>query len=173
VADFDTVKKLATLPTRTVSLCLAGELVDEIERLERELAAAKKPTSLGEMPAKLVIGEQIKALQEQMRESTAEFHLRAMGARRWTRFWGGLPARSEHETLAAWDERVFPFYAELVAKSCVDPEMTTAQVEELTELINGSAWNELALACIDLNSGAVDIPNSAAVSALTENSEQT
>lgn len=173
MTDFDAVKKLASLPTRTVPLCLAGELVDEIENLERQLADAKPPTSIGEASPKRVIGEQIEALREQMRESMVDFHLRAMGARKWTRFWAGLPARAENETTAAWDDRVFPFYADLVSRSCVDPEMTVEQVEELVELINGSGWNQLALACIALNGGSVDIPNSAAASELTGNSEQT
>jgi hypothetical protein len=156
-----------------VSLCLAGELVDQIEVLERQLAEAKAPTNMGEASPKRAIAEQIADLQEQMRESTVDFHLRAMGARRWSRFWAAIPAREEKDTDEGWDEKIFPHYAELISKSCVDPEMTAEQVAELADMVNGSAWNRLAMGCLSLNQGDVDVPNSAAASELIGTSEQT
>lgn len=171
--EFAQVKKLASLPTRTVSLCLAGELVDQLAGLERQLADAKAPTSIGEASPKRVLAEQIVALQEEMRESTVDFHLRAMGARRWSKFWASMPARGEKETDEAWDERVYPFYADLVSRSVTDPVMSIAEVDELTELIHGGAWNRLANNCISLNMGSVDVPNYDAVSELIGISEQT
>lgn len=171
--DFDEVLKLATLPTRTVSLCLAAELVDEIAQLEAQFEQAKPPTNLGDVSPKRAIAEQIAELQERMRESTVDFRLKAMSARVWTNFWASLPVRAENEPVAAWEERAFPFYAEMVARSCVDPVMNVEQVGELAELLHHRAWSALASACMALNMGEVDIPNSAAASELTGNSEQT
>lgn len=173
MANFDDIKKRASLPTDTVALCLAGEMVEEIGRLEQQLADAKPPVSLGDASPKRLIAEQIVALQEQMREATAEFHLRAMGARAWTMFWSKLPDRADGESAEVWDARIFPFYAELVSRSCVDPEMSVEQVAELADLLHGSAWNRLARACMMLNNGTVDVPNSVAASELTEGSGQT
>ena len=173
MSNFDDIKKLAKLPTATVSLCLAGELVERIALLEQQLADAKPATNIGEASPKRVIAEQIAALQEEMRESTVDFHLRAMGARKWSKFWASMPTRGEKEPDEAWDERVFPFYADLVSRSVTDPVMSVAQVDELVELIHGGAWNRLANHCINLNMGAVDVPNSDAVSELIGNSEQT
>lgn len=176
--DFDEIKKLASLPTQIVPLCLAGELVAEITRLERQLERTPKPTSLGDS-SRRVIAEQILAVQEQMRESTVEFHLQAMGPRVWSRFWANQPTRKEPkgdqpgESDEEWEARAFPFYAELVARSCVDPPMSTEQVGELCDLLHTSAWNRLATACIRLNTDEVDVPNSVAASELIGNSEQT
>jgi hypothetical protein len=172
VTDFDEVKKRASLPTRTVSLCLAGELVEEIARLEQQLADAQPATSLGDVSPKRAIAEQIAAVQDEMRESTVDFHLRAMGARAWARFWASMPTRAEKESDEAWEERAYPFYADLVSRSCTDPVMSVAQIDELVELIHGAAWNRLANQCITLNMGGIDIPNSAAVSELIGISEQ-
>jgi hypothetical protein len=172
LANFDDVLKVATLPTRIVSLCLAGELLEELDSLERQLAAAKPATNLAESPQH-AIAEQIKALQEQMRESTVEFHLRAMGARVFAAYWANRPERADGETDEAWDERSFADWTQLISRSCADPQMTAEQVAELADVLHARAWNELASACLTLNTGEVDIPNSAAASVLTLTSEQT
>jgi hypothetical protein len=171
--DFDEVKKLASLPTRTVPLCLAGELVEEIEQLEQRLEEAKPATSLGEVSPKRAIAEQIVETQERMRDSTVDFRLRAMGSRAWTKFWATLPTRKDDESAEGWGERVFPFYADLVARSCIDPVMSVEQVEELADMLHGRAWNRLAGECMALNMGDVDVPNSVAASDLIGTSEQT
>lgn len=174
MTDFETIKSRATLPTRIVSLCLAGELVEEIRQLEQELANAKPPANLGEVPPKRVIAEKIAAAQERMRESTQDFHLRALGARKWSKFWATMPVRAEGETADVWDERVFPFYAEMVALCCAAPVLSIEEVTELAEdVLHSSAWNRLANSCLALNMGEVDIPNSAAASELIGTSEQT
>jgi hypothetical protein len=172
MTDFDSVKKRATLPTRTVPLCLAGEMVEQIAQLEQQFADAAPPTNIGEASPKRIIAEQIAELQDEMREATVEFQLRAMGARTWAKFWASMPTRAEKESDEAWEERVYPFYADLVSRSCVDPVMSVEQVDELVELIHGGAWSRLANQCITLNMGGIDIPNSAAASELIGTSEQ-
>lgn len=170
--NFDDIKKLATLPTRTVPLCLAGELVEEIAQLELQLAEAPPPTSLGD-PGKRVIAEQIVETQERMRESTVDFRLRAMGGRAWSKFWASMPTREEKESDDDWGERIFPFYADLVSRSCVDPVMSVEQVGELADVLHAQAWNRLVSSSLNLNMGEVDVPNSDAASELTGTSEQT
>jgi len=170
--NFDDVKKLATLPTRTVPLCLAGELVEEIGQLELQLAEAKPAANLGD-DTRRVIAEQIMETQERMRESTVDFRLRAMGGRVWTKFWAAMPTREDKESDDSWAERIFPFYAQLVSRSCVDPVMDVEQVGELADLLHANAWNRLVSNCLNLNMGEVDVPNSVAASELIGNSEQT
>lgn len=176
MADFDAVLKLATLPTRTVSLCLAADLVDEIDRLETQLAEAKPPTSLGDVSPKRAIAEQIAELQERMRESMVGFRLRALpshGPLTWPKLWAKHPVRKENESDDEWDDRLFPFYAEMVSVSCFDPVMSVEQVDELATLLHQRAWSKLVTGCMALNGEEVDIPNSAAASELIGNSEQT
>jgi hypothetical protein len=170
--NFDDVKKLATLPTRVVSLCLAGELVEEATRLERQLGEAPPPTSVGD-GTRRILAEQLAAVTEQMRDATVDFRLKAMPSREWSRFWAGMPAPDEQQSNVEWSERMFPFYAEMVARVCVDPVMSVEQVGELADVLHGKAWTRLVNACMGVNMGEVDVPNSAAVSDLTGTSGQT
>lgn len=169
---FDEVRKLASLPIRVVPLCLAGELVEEIAQLERQLADTKPPTSIGEASPQRIIVEQIADLREQMRESTVDFRLRAMTARAFTRFWASLPARGEKETGEDFSDRIFPFYADFIAQSCENPQMTVEQVGELVDLLHAKAWSDLLTAALNLNGRVVDIPNFEAASDLIGAFEQ-
>lgn len=172
MSSFDDLKKRATLPTRVVPLCLAGELVEQIAGLERQLAELKPATSLEGSPRQGIL-EQIAAIQAEMRESTMDFKLRALGARAWGVFWARMPVRDKDELDEPWNERVFPFYLELISRSCVDPEMSPAQVDELADLLHSNAFNVLVSNCLALNMGALDVPNFDAVSELTRDSGQT
>jgi hypothetical protein len=171
MTSFDDVLKLASLPTRVLPLCLAGEILEEIDELERALEAAPPPSNLGDSTRR-EIAEAITAAQERMmRESTVEFHLRAMPTREWTAFVVRRPDRGEKEDPDAYQARVFPWYAELVSRTVTDPAMSIEQVGQLCDVLHGGAWNELAGACFGLNADKVNIPNSAAASALTRDSE--
>jgi hypothetical protein len=139
MANFDDIKKLASRPSRVVSLCLAGELVEQIDDLERQLVEAGAATSLAEVSPKRAIAEQIVALQEQMRESTIDFHLRALPAREWSVFLADRPERKENEPASEWEPRIFGWQAEMVSRSCVDPVMGVEQVGELVDLLHGRA----------------------------------
>lgn len=171
--SFDDIKKLASRPTTTVPLCLAGELVEEHAQLERQLAEAPEPTSLGDRSPKRVIAEQILAVQEQMREATVDFHLRAWPSRDWAVFFADRPERKENESATDWEPRWFAWQAEMVSRTCVDPQMDAEQVGELVDLLHFRAWTELATKAYVLNMGEVDVPNSEAASELTRDSEQT
>lgn len=173
MANFDDVRKLASRPTRVVSLCLAGELVEQIGQLERQAAEVKPAASLGEVSPKRAIAEQIVALQEQMREATVDFHLRAWPSREWGAFFADQPQRKEGESGEDFEPRYYAWQAQMVAKTCINPEMDVDQVGELVDLLHYRAWAELATAAYILNMGEVDVPNSAAASELTRDSEQT
>jgi hypothetical protein len=173
MVDFDDIRKLATRPTRVVSLCLAGDLVEQIDQLERQLADAKPPVSLGDASPKRLIAEQIVALQDQMRESTVDFHLRALPSRKWSHLLVERPERKENEPAQEWEPRLFAWQAEVTSQTCVDPVMTAEQVGELVDELHFKAWAELSTACYLLNMGDVDIPNSEAASELIGTSEQT
>lgn len=171
--SFDDIRKLASRRTVTVPLCLAGELADEYEQLEAQLADVKPATSLEDASPRRAIVERLDDIRERMVAATVDFHLRAYSPRAWGIFWDSKPERADGETAEAWDERIFPFWCELVSTSCVDPEMEPGQVAELAEDLNSGAWTRLVNECIGLNYKAVDVPNSAAASAPSPDSEQT
>lgn len=172
MTDFDQVKKLASLPTRVVPLCLAGEIVEEIAELEAKLEATPAPTNLGD-GSRRELAEQIVAAQERMRESTVDFHLKALPAKAWGEFCATQPMREEKEAYWAWRTRTFPWWVEMVSRTATDPAMSPAQATELADLLGGGQFEALADACLELNGGKLDVPNSAAASALIGNSEQT
>jgi len=173
VTDFDAVKKLATLPTRTVSLCLAGELVEEAARLERQLAEVRPATNLGDASPRRAILEQVEDVRTRMRESTVDFHLQAMRARPWALFYAGAPTRKEDESDEDWEPRNFAWQADLVSRTCVDPVMTVEQVGELVDLLHSLSWAQLVNGAAVVNMGGIDVPNFEAASELTGTSEQT
>lgn len=170
--NFDDIKKKASLATRVVSLCLAGELVEQISILERQLAELRPATSLDGTGRQQLIA-QIEELREQMRESTVDFHLMAMGARAWGRFYATKPTRNDGESDEDWESRIFGWQADMVSRCCTNPIMTPDQVGELVDLIHHRSWVELGSAGILLNQDELDIPNSVAASDLTLDSEQT
>lgn len=170
--DFDTVRARASLPTRTVSLCLAGELVEQADQLEKQVAAVGKPTSLGDTTRKDLLTE-LAAVQEQMSDAMVEFKLRAMPARAWTTFWANRPEKADGETEDAYPDRMFAYWAQMLSRCCVEPAMTEAQVGELADLLHGRAWSLLVNQCITLNMDDVDLPNFDAASALSQDSAQT
>lgn len=179
MTDFDAVKKLATLPVRTVSLCLAGDLVDEYARLERQLAELKPATNLGDGADKRVILEQMVDIRGRMQESTVDFRLQAIPARPFALFNATRPTRKADkdgeftEPAEEWEPRIFAWQADLVSRTCADPVMNVEQVGELVDMLHAGSWSQLYSAAYVLNLGEVDIPNSEAASELIRSSEQT
>jgi hypothetical protein len=170
--NFDDVRKKTSLPTATVSLCLAGELVEHLEDLERQYAEAGAPENLGD-DTKRRLREQIEAKRAEMLDATVDFRLRSMPARQWGLFWANYPVRADGEEEPAYQERLFPFYAEMVSRTVVEPAMSVEEVGEFYDSVGMTTWNALANECMRLNNRKVDIPNSVAVSDLTGPSEQT
>jgi hypothetical protein len=171
--SFDDVKKLASRPTDTVSLCLAGEMVEEIGRLEQQLADVPPPSNIAEPSPKQAIAERIVALQEGMRDATVDFHLQALPSRKWGALFADQPRREEGEAAEVWEPRWFAWQARIVSASCVDPVMDVDQVGELVDLLHFRAWIELYTKSYVLNMGEVDVPNSEAASELIRTSGQT
>ena len=172
MANFDDIKKKASLPTRVVSLCLAGDLVEEATRLERQLAELKPATNL-EGSGRQGIVDQLEAVRELMVDATVDFKFRAIGARTWGLFYSGAPARKDNESNEDWEPRNFTWQADMVSRSCIDPVMTAEQVGDLVDEIHARSWAELANAAFMVNMGGIDIPNSVAASDLTPDTSQT
>lgn len=156
-----------------VSLCLDGEALGEIRALERQLGDVPMPSNIGERNPATVIVEQIRAIQARVAESSADFHLRAIRGVDWLPFWAGRPTPDEGESSEAFNVRWFDFMCKMVALTCVDPAMTPEQVADLVDNLPMDSWVELSEAVWALNTNKVTVPFSAAVSALTSNSDAT
>jgi hypothetical protein len=173
--DFDEVRKRASRPTRTVPLYLDGEAVGELEELERQLESAPAPKNLGD-GTRREIAERILEVQQRLEESLVTFKLMALPVRgedSWILLVERQPTRAEGESAEVWQGRIFPWYAEMVSRTVIDPAMSVEQVCELVDLLHQASWNTLAGACLDVNGRKVDVPNSAAASVLTSGSDET
>jgi hypothetical protein len=173
VTSFEEILAKAAPPELVVPLVVGGDQLNRIRELERELANAGPPVSLGDRNPATVIGEQIAALQEEMRGTEVEFKLRAVVGREWGRLHAARPARTREESTDAFSDRLTAWLCVLVAKTCIEPVMTAEQVAQLAERLPGAAWEKLTDSAWALNYNEVSVPFSRAAYDWTANSAPT
>lgn len=164
---FEEVMALASLPEDTLPLCLAGKLVAEAVDLQRQFAEAPPASNLGERSPASIVAERLEDVAERMKAATVVFKLRAMDGKKWDVLYAAKPIRGKDESEDDWQARIFPWTADLVAATCVDPVMTAEQVGELVDALHGVAWAKLQNRCWSLNAGDVEAPNFVNVSPST------
>lgn len=147
----------------TVSICVAGDLAAEYDRLQAELAkvSAWQPQSMAEENPSTAIAERIADLTEQMRASEVDFTFRALGRKAWSDLVAQHPGKTAED---AWDDETLGLA--LVSECAVDPQMTPEEVDELFETLNVSQRQELLNAAWEVNGGSTAIPFSLAASAI-------
>jgi hypothetical protein len=172
--SIEDILALAKRPEDTVALCLAGDLVAEYRDLERQLAdAPTKVSNLGDGGDRRAIAEQMETLRGQMAEAEVPFRLRAIHPRKWTAFYEGRPVKAEGEPDEKFQDRWYTWVLQLVARTCVDPVMSSEQVDELVDGLSNGQWLELVNAAFVLNTGKVSVPLSVAAYVPTRNSGPT
>jgi len=184
--------KSAKLPERTVDICLRGDLQAEWEDLHRQLAdaeaAAAKDKRLAGNTAVRAIGEQITAVQDQMRADTIVFRMRALGRKGWDALLKQHPPRKDNNEDAQLGYNVDTFMEALI-RTCTyspddldddtwrellgDNDDERARLEKAgkpTEDGKLTEWQfaQLQNTALALNVRKVDVPNSFAASRLTQ-----
>jgi hypothetical protein len=169
VTNIDDVLAQAKLPEDTVPICLRADLAAEYKRLERDLkGASTEAVSLAEPAPAKSIAKRMEELHAQMRAAETPFNLRALPSQEWAELYGRLPKRGKDEPEEEFRRtKSYPWFAELVARTVIDPAMTVDQVGQLVAVISGGQWNTLADACWTLNAEKEQIPFSVAAFALT------
>ena len=168
MASYDDIRARASRPTTVVQLCLDGAALGEVQALERQLAAAPAPTSLGEQSLVSQLAEQITAVQDRAAASMVDIHLRAVPGRLWGPLWSRRPIRAADEDEASHAARWYDWVCELVSACAVDPAMTPGQVADLADDLPAASWDQLTEAAWELCTQRVSVPKSAVVSALTQ-----
>lgn len=174
--SFKTMMAEAKLPERTVDLCLRGDLVADFQALEAELDDARNsvPDSLDDGTAAIV--ERMEAVRALMRENTYPVRLRAMRGPEFRALLAQHPARRNDEGEIDKAEQGFDFnietFLEPLLRACmIDPEMVSKDDwEQFVDSITDYQFNELAMTCLNLNRGKVDIPFSLAASTMKRTS---
>jgi hypothetical protein len=171
--NFKTLLGEAKLPERTVPVCLRGDLAADHEAAERELEQAQRTAanSLAGNGA-AAIAERVEALEEQMREHTYDFRLRAMKRHDFRAFMAAHPPREDEQGKkedAAWGVNRETFFPALIRVSVVDPELDAAEWTDLLDnRLTDYQFQELAVTAWALNAREVDIPFSRAASRLRQ-----
>lgn len=173
IKNFADILGTAKLPEKTVPLCLRGDLVAELEDLERKLEDAEKDRGdsldAGADVAGLV--EEIELLQGQMKESIYTFKVRALSRRAYRALVAEHPARQDvdddgNKKVNADDEslgfNVTTFFEALLRIALIDPELDDTAWEQLLDALTDRQFDELAGAAWLLNRTEVDIPFSRA-----------
>lgn len=175
--DFKTLLAAARLPERTVAVCLRGDLVAEFEDVDRRLQALQgKPSDslAGNGQAELV--EQLEALQQQMREHTYPFRLRALPKHQFQRLLADHPPRrDEAGELVAVDAAIGvnteTMFTALIRACLVDPQLDDVQWADLDGKLTDRQYADLSDAAWYLNRGEVSIPFSLIASQMRRNTE--
>lgn len=168
--DFAALLAGAKLPERTVMVCMRGDLAAQHEQAERELEQADRKgadslagSGVGE------IAERIEALEQQMREASYEFRLRAMPRPAWRELCNAHPPRRDEESgeIVPTDligVNTDTFYDAIIRGCLVDPQLTQDDWKRLNEALTDRQYDELAQAAWDLNRRDVSVPFSRAAS---------
>ncbi len=170
LTNFKKMLAEAKLPEKTVELCLRGDLVAEHERTEQALNVESQRNTnsleggrIGELAEKLV------ALEEQMREHTYTFLIRALPRRDFRQLLADHPPRQDGEgELDKRDATVglntATFFDAMIRACLVDPELDDETWTELENKLSDRQYESLSDAAWAVNQADVSIPFSPAAS---------
>ncbi|TXS35354.1 hypothetical protein [Streptomyces sp. t39] len=167
--NIEDILKRAKPRQKSVWVCLAGDLLAEVDRLERELREVGEgwsPDSLAATDPREKIAKRIKSVREQMKKAETEFAFRSIGDRAWSDLVAAHPPKKQGpggQTLM-WDPDTFP--RALIAASAVDPVMTPEQLDALFEVLNEGQRTELWDCAYAVNTEATSIPFSLSASGI-------
>lgn len=170
--SIDDVFASAKLPTRSVPLCLRGDLVAEWQDLDRQFKQANQAADEDTLASKnsaeaLDLAKRMEDLEEQMRASTRTFRLQGLPGSEWRALLKAHPPREGDEQDAQVEFNRDTFGVAALAACCVMPKMTPAKAAKLVDdvLVDGQ-WNTLFAHIWNMHTTAVDIPFSLAASAV-------
>lgn len=167
----------AKLPTRSVPLCLRGDLVSEWQDLERRFKSANQAADEDTLASKnsaeaIELARQMEALEEQMRASTRTFRLQGLPGSKWRDLLRAHPPREGDEGDAQVEFNRDTFGVAALAACCAMPKMTPGQAAKLVDkTLTDGQWGTLFAHIWQMHTSAVDVPFSLAASAVRAASE--
>lgn len=165
--------KSAKLPERTIQHCVRGDIVADVERLERELSSLKTQDSrLTGNPEARALAEQIEALREEMSESVIEFTLRALPRRAFQKLLASHPARDDDKYDRSIGYNRETFVDALVRASVAAPEVSEEDWETIVDAMTAAQWEDFANVAAALNMEQVSVPFSRSASRILQASDE-
>lgn len=170
--SIDDVFADARLPTRSVPLCLRGDLVAAWQDLERRFKHANQAADEDTLAAKnsaeaVDLAKRMEELEEEMRAATRTFRLQGLPGSKWRELLKAHPPREDNEQDQQVEFNRDTFGVAALAACCVMPKMTLAKATKLVDevLVDGQ-WNTLFAHIWQMHTTAVDVPFSLAASAI-------
>lgn len=160
--DAKALIKGASLPERSVEICLQPDLTARMQELERALARAEAERSAagslatgGESRA---LAGQMTAVHEEMLSHSVAFRLRALPRRRFTAMQLEHRPRDDNPSDALAGVNVEAM-AEALVKACLfDPVLDDEDWANLDEALSDGQWQMLVNAAWAINARDVDVP---------------
>ncbi|GIF14782.1 hypothetical protein [Actinoplanes teichomyceticus] len=169
--------KRARRPRRTVEICLAGDLVDEFERLGKKLLEAQQKqtasASIEDSGEVVEIAEQMEALRPQIRELTEPFVIEAISGTKYRTLKQKYPPHEGEDGQIIDQDKALNVhvddFAEPLIRAClVEPQFSDELWAETLEAITDGQWDELFHAAILVNEGRLTVPFSPVASAIVQ-----
>lgn len=162
--SFEEIRKQATAREAEVSICVAGDLAADADRLTAALDAidrrrAGPGASLADGAERAQLVEELEEVRELMRSAEVPFRFRALPRTEFSALIAAHPGGPDQN----WNPDTLP--PALIAASSLNPKLTLEQVEELFEVFNDDQRGDLYAAAWRANTSAVSIPSSRVASA--------
>lgn len=155
--------KAAKLPERSISICLRGDLIADIQELERELEAMVKAEAgdrrMSSKSGQQAKAEEIEAKRAEMAGSSLDMRLRALTASSWREMVRKYPPAKDDKQNLGVD--LLPFMGEAIPASVIAPDdMDAEDWETFNDNVPAPEISRLMSAVWELNTEGVDIPKS-------------
>lgn len=169
MTDVAAILARATRPRRTVKVCLAGEVVAEMERLDEELADLERPANgrLNGPAGAKALRDQLDELRAKAEADTIEIVIQAVSRTRWHEMIAANPPRKladgtvhPADKMAGVNEDTF--YDAIIAACWVAPEIDDATRTALLEQLTDRQFDQVGSAAWAVNRHEVSIPLSRA-----------
>lgn len=144
----DDLLAAAVPPTRSVRLCLRGDLMGELEESRRALDALGPSTSLAPGEDEAALRAHILTLAEQVEAASVTFTLRGLKATEWADLVADNPPRDSEAGDRVLGYNPVTLFDALVARCVIDPVMTPEQATRLMDSISAGQWDELCDAAL-------------------------
>lgn len=160
--SFDEIYALAKPREAEVTLCLAGDLAAEADRLTEALDAFERPrpgASLADGVGRVQLISELEEIRELMKSAEVTFRFRALGDKAWSDMRAAHPS-----TNPAQDFDPLSMQPHLIADCSLQPKMSLEQTARLLDRLNEAQRDQLFGAAWRANNAAVSVPTSRAVS---------
>jgi hypothetical protein len=158
-SGLDAMLVAASLPEKTVELCLRGDLVARIEDLERDLRTAlTNQHTMADRAKSRKVAEQIEAVRTEMHDSAVVFRFRGLNRRAWVDLLAEHEPRKDNAEDAEWGYNTDTFFPALLRACLIDPEVDEEQWERLESVMTAKQFDELVDVALTVSRRSVDIP---------------